>query len=935
MAVTLGTHLGRYEIVSLIGAGGMGEVYLALDAQLNRTVALKILPSDVASDGERMRRFIQEAKAAAALSHPNIAHIYEVGESEGTHFIAMEYIDGETLRTEIHRAKTPLNKLLKYLAQVAQGLAKAHAAGIVHRDLKPDNIMIARDGYAKILDFGLAKLIEPQKGTDGGSSEVATAILLQHSTPGMIMGTVGYMSPEQAQGRGKEIDHRSDIFSFGCILYEAATGRKAFEGKDVLDSLHKIVHAPTPQIRDVNADAPNEMQRIVRRCLAKEPEKRYQSIKEVAIELDELRQELKDKAELEYSVQPESSSLESVGNRQQEKTDSISPSAPNTRKAETIHSTSSAEYVFSQIKQHRTGAAIAVVFGLLAVSGIAFALYKFAASDTPAAPFQTTKITRLTATGKARGAAISPDGKYVAYVVNDAGQESVWIRQVATTRDVQIIPPEAGIHYGLAFSRDGNFIYYRLIDRRSGGLYQVPVLGGGSRRLLDEVDTGVAFSPDGKQIAFGRTGYPSAGETSLILANADGTGERTLATRQRPASFAWFRAAPAWSPDGKVIAAPMGGGEGSSVVEVQLADGTVRPLTSQKWRQVGSLAWLSDGSGLIMVASERVGAFQLWHLSYPGGETRRITNDANSYRSLSLTADTNTLVTVQAERLSSIWTVALTDGEAQRARQITPGKFDGEFGLAWTPDGRIIYQSVASGNEDLWIMQADGTDKKQLTVDPHADFHPTVTPDGRYILFSSDRGGRAHSIWRMDADGTNPKQLSKGGGNHSSPQSSPDGKWVVYHRLGGGSIWKVSIDGGEPVQLTEERAGFPRSGFPSVSPDGTLIACRFRDQQADKSKVALIPFAGGPPVKILDIPLADFEHSHLRWTPDGRALLYINERDGVSNIWSQPVDGSTPRQLTAFDSNVIYSFDLSRDGKQLAIARGSENSDVILIGNSG
>lgn len=243
--------LGCYEIRSQLGAGGMGEVYLALDARLDRIVALKILPSDIASDEERMSRFVQEAKAAAALNHPNIAHIYEIGESEGTHFIAMEYIDGETLREKIH-LKTPLNKLLKYLVQVAEGLAKAHAAGIVHRDLKPDNIMVTRDGYAKILDFGLAKHIGLQKGfgSDSGSSESVT-IVQRNSPQGMIMGSVGYMSPEQAQGRMKEIDYRSDIFSFGCILYEAVTGRKAFEGKDLLDSLHMIVHAPTPQIKDV------------------------------------------------------------------------------------------------------------------------------------------------------------------------------------------------------------------------------------------------------------------------------------------------------------------------------------------------------------------------------------------------------------------------------------------------------------------------------------------------------------------------------------------------------------------------------------------------------------------------------------------------------------------------------------------------------------
>ena len=312
--------LCHYRIVSKLGAGGMGEVYLAQDTKLDRKVALKILPADVASDRDRMERFVREAKAAAALNHPNIAHIYEIGESDGTHYIAMEFIDGETLRHKIHGAKAPLPKLLKYLIQVAQGLSKAHAAGIVHRDLKPDNIMITRDDYAKVLDFGLAKLVEPQ-GTFGpnesGSSEIATAVMQQpglpgrqsnwnsgHSTPGMVIGTIGYMSPEQASGRVDEIDLRSDIFSFGCILFEAATGQRAFAGKDVLDSLHKIVHAPTPQLRDANPLAPADLQRVVRRCLAKEREKRYQSIKELAIELDDLQQELKGLRESQYSGQP-------------------------------------------------------------------------------------------------------------------------------------------------------------------------------------------------------------------------------------------------------------------------------------------------------------------------------------------------------------------------------------------------------------------------------------------------------------------------------------------------------------------------------------------------------------------------------------------------------------------------------------------------------
>src|SRR5437016_9029609 len=303
MTLAAGTKLGRYEIRSKLGEGGMGEVYLAEDTRLHRKVALKILPTELAANKDRMRRFEQEAQAAAALNHPNIAHIYEIGEGKGVNFIAMEFIDGQTLREKIHREHTELRTLLRLLQHAAEGLAKAHAAGIVHRDLKPDNIMITRDGHAKILDFGLAKLIERPPISGGDSSEVATAVMPQHSTPGAIMGTVGYMSPEQAQGKTNEIDQRSDIFSFGCILFEAATGKKPFEGESVIKSLHMVVYEPAQPIADLNPSAPPELQRIVRRCLAKDPDERYQSIKEVAIELKELRREL-DGAGIDTTVPP-------------------------------------------------------------------------------------------------------------------------------------------------------------------------------------------------------------------------------------------------------------------------------------------------------------------------------------------------------------------------------------------------------------------------------------------------------------------------------------------------------------------------------------------------------------------------------------------------------------------------------------------------------
>ena len=374
MTITAGTKLGRYEVRSKIGEGGMGEVYLAQDTKLDRKVALKILPADVASNRDRMDRFVREAKSAAALNHPHIAHVYEIGESDGTHFIAMEFIDGETLRQKIHRDHAPLSKLLKYLNQVAEGLAKAHAAGIVHRDLKPDNIMITRDDYAKVLDFGLAKLVEPQRAFgrgDSGSSEIATAIMQQQSIPGMVMGTIGYMSPEQASGRVSEMDQRSDIFSFGCILYEAVTGHKAFEGKDTIDSLNKIIREPVRPISSLNPTAPADLQRIVRRCLAKDPDERFQSIKEVAIELKELRRQLEG-AGVDTTVPPAKSGA-AIGSTAEPTPLEIARLQTDIPSSSPLTRASSAEYIVSGIKQQKLAVVVALL--VLAAGVAALVIY--------------------------------------------------------------------------------------------------------------------------------------------------------------------------------------------------------------------------------------------------------------------------------------------------------------------------------------------------------------------------------------------------------------------------------------------------------------------------------------------------------------------------------------------------------------------------------
>src|SRR5256885_15759783 len=373
MAAETGTKLGRYEIRSKIGAGGMGDVYLAEDTRLHRKVALKILPAELAANKDRMRRFEQEAQAAAALNHPNIAHIYEIGESGTVNFIAMEFVDGVTLREKIHGARADLKKLLRFLQHAAEGLAKAHAAGIVHRDLKPDNIMINRDGHAKLLDFGLAKLIEPQPMQGADSSEVATAVMPLHSTPGTVMGTVGYMSPEQAQGKTKEIDQRSDIFSFGCILFEAATGKKPFEGESIIKSLHMVVYEPAPPIAELNPSAPPELQRIVRRCLAKDPDERYQAIKEVAVELKELRRELEGSG-LDTTVPPLSRGP-IAGAPNARGTVSQSSSAITGRPAPSLSTrASSAEYVVTGIKRHKLASGIALLVLLATVTATGFYL---------------------------------------------------------------------------------------------------------------------------------------------------------------------------------------------------------------------------------------------------------------------------------------------------------------------------------------------------------------------------------------------------------------------------------------------------------------------------------------------------------------------------------------------------------------------------------
>ena len=539
------------------------------------------------------------------------------------------------------------------------------------------------------------------------------------------------------------------------------------------------------------------------------------------------------------------------------------------------------------------------------------------------------KLQRLTSSGRASDAAISPDGKYVAHVKSDAGQQSLWLRQVVTSSDTQIVPPSTQAYSGITFSKDGDYIYYRLGEPSLSArtLYQVPTLGGASRKISDNVASAITLSPDGTQLAFVRFNL-SAGETALVVANADGAGQRQVAVRKLPNQFSF--GGPSWSPDGKMLASGVlnydpASGATATLVIIEVDTGAERPSTSQTWPagSAGQVAWLADGSGLAFIAFDSTtSSNQIWLISYPEGQVRKITNDLNNYSRVSLTADSSVLVTVQTEIAAGVWVAPQAD--TSRARQISSGRYDGQLGLSWIPGGKIVYTS----QDDIWSMDEDGKNQKQLTAHANFNYYPWVTADGRYIVFTSTRSDGIRRIWRMDTDGGNLKQLTGGPGD-IIPRTSPDGRWVVFHstRTGPLRLWKVSIDGGEPVRLTDKY-----TNNPAISTDGSLLACWYRDDQPNTlTKLALIPFAGGDPVKVFAMPSSVSIAAGLRWTPDGRALTYIDTINGVSNIWSLPLDGSPPKQLTDFKTDQIFWFDFSRDGKQLALSRGTQTSDVVLI----
>jgi len=890
-----GKEISHYKIIRLLGAGGMGQVYLAEDTKLHRQVALKVLTSQFENDVERIKRFKKEARAVSALNHPNIITIYAIEETETGNFIATEFIDGQTLRERIADKPLSWQEAVKIAIQITGALKTAHSVGIIHRDIKPANIMIRRDGIVKVLDFGLAKLTGP----DSGDFETR-----EHTAPHRLMGTINYMSPEQVLG--EPVDARTDIFSFGVVLYEMLSGVMPFAGASDAAIYNATINKTQPSLCKLNDQIPPALDHVVKCAMEKDREQRYQTFSELRADLKNILRDSQtgsfDDAVTKINIRP--TRTKDVG-----------------------------------VQKSRKSAAWLIAPLLLL--GLAVGVYwkYFYVQSSGVSHFQSIKLDVLTAHGLARSVAISPDGRYIAYAKDEDGKQSLWLRQTAIAGDTQIVPPGQTKYDFLRFSRDGNFLYF--VGSEGVGqptsLYQITTLGRNQRRLITGVDSQISFSPDGTRIAFLRV---SEGNNSIIIADAQGGNERILVTRKDPKVYG---DEVSWSPDGKLIAAPtLTRGAtyagGMAIVDVAAGNETPIPLKEEKLLRISQLAWTSDGKGLIYTpyAADMGQRYQIRYAAYPSGDVQNVTNDLSSYEDFSLTSDSQTMVAIQREYSMGIWLTLKDDFTSTVSINSKTAADDGERGISWTRDDKIVFVSSEGGAQNIWRMDADGSNPKPLTTDYRVGkLYPSLSIDGDSITFL----GRAvdpatkelipgNTFFQMDSDGQNVRRVVEDT-KCAFAAASANKDWVVYTSRAEGvfRIWKVPLKGGTAVKLTDVD-----SISPVISRDGKSIAYFIREKNKPL-RLGIISIDGGAPLKTFELPATTNSEPGIAWNKTGNGVLFVNTLGTTSNIWTQPLDGAKPTPLTAFKEFEIAQFALNPEGNRLAIARGSRNRDVVLIKN--
>lgn len=875
----------------------MGEVYLAEDTKLTRRVALKILPPEMAGDRKRLNRFLQEARLAATLNHPHICTIYEINEAAETPFLAMELVEGETLAEKIRADELDLPQILEIAAQIADALDEAHRHDIIHRDIKSSNVIVNRRAQVKVLDFGLAKII---------SDEVSEQETTRAKTEdGMLVGTVQYMSPEHALG--KRLDGRTDLWSLGVLLYEMICRELPFKAATQAGIFDAMLNRQPVAPSEINPNVPPEFENIILKLLEKDRDYRYQTASDLLADLKRLRR--------------------SLGGLTSDSNETIKPST-----AEISPATQTEFARRSNIETKSSGnfwLRAAGVFLLTALlGGIGYGVWHyFSPPQTASKGFETAASSRLTNLGKVVDAVLSPDGKYSVYVTDDGARQTLWLKQLATGSTLTIIEPSEIVYQGLAISPDNNWVYYNFWDRKSvGQIYRIPALGGTPQKIVHDCMPGVSVAPDGSRLTFIRSDERTR-RFIILTIGAEGAGEREI--QSLPDVYANWAT---YAPDGETIAyGSFGGGKDRrfpQIVEIPAAGGEQKVIWKDENNtfQPNRFIWLPEKRGLLVTLNNSLEfQSQIWQIDYADGSLRQITKDLNSYGALSITADGKNLLAVQQDFLLSIWIVP-ADNPSQ-ARRITDGKTEG-VGLSWTPDNRLVYASNVGGNAEIWIMDETGANKKQLTSDRTPKLSPCVTGDGRFIFHSlvgNERGGAA----RVEIDGKNSQILSDRW-NIVCASASP---YIFYSSpVGDGhaALFRdtATLDAREEITDKNLQDYAP-------SPDGRQVAyiAWNSDKRLNEGEILSLT---DKKTRAFELPLSaaqKYSNSQfvVRWTADGKNLSFVNDENGFANVWLLPLNGGSPRRITNFNDNFIFSFAWSQDGKKLAVSRGTLTSDAILF----